>query len=144
MAPMGGGLMQLVAYGATDVYLSGDSYRVVYRRHTNFSYESTEKCFEEITKNRLILDKERMVCPIEYTNINIDDKYLHCSKCNHNFCNDSITKWLNINKSCPMCRNKWSDYTIYINKEDTCDNANEIDQIDKIDQIGTIAGVKTQ
>ena len=39
--------MQLVAYGAMDVYLSGDSYRVVYRRHTNFSYESTEKCFEE-------------------------------------------------------------------------------------------------
>ena len=40
---MGGGLMQLVAYGAQDVYLTGDPqityFKVVYRRHTNFSME---------------------------------------------------------------------------------------------------------
>jgi len=40
---MGGGLMQLVAYGAQDVYLSGNPqitfFKVVYRRHTNFSVE---------------------------------------------------------------------------------------------------------
>ena len=134
MAPMiGEGLMQI----ATDWYLLDDNnYKVVYRR---YCYHT-----EEITKNRLIRNKERLICPIEYTNINIGDIYQHCSKCNHNFCNDSITQWLNINKSCPMCRNKWTDYTIYINKDDTCDNANEIDQIDKIDQIETSAGVKTQ
>ena len=67
-----------------------------------FSYESTEKCFEELIKNRLIYTKDRMICPIEYINININDKYQHCSKCNHNFCNDSIRQWLNINNSCPM------------------------------------------
>jgi hypothetical protein len=41
---MGGGLMQLVAYGAQDVYLTGNPqitfFKVVYRRHTNFSMES--------------------------------------------------------------------------------------------------------
>ena len=35
---MGGGLMQLVAYGAQDVYLTGNPqitfFKVVYRRHT--------------------------------------------------------------------------------------------------------------
>jgi len=40
----GGGLMQLVAYGAQDIYLSGNPqitfFKVVYRRHTNFSMES--------------------------------------------------------------------------------------------------------
>jgi len=40
---MGGGLMQLVAYGAQDVYLTGNPqitlFKVVYRRHTNFSVE---------------------------------------------------------------------------------------------------------
>jgi hypothetical protein len=40
---MGGGLMQLVAYGAQDVYLTGNPqitfFKVVYRRHTNFSME---------------------------------------------------------------------------------------------------------
>ena len=44
---MGGGLMQLVAYGAQDVYLSGTPqitfWKVVYRRHTNFSIESIEQ-----------------------------------------------------------------------------------------------------
>ena len=38
-----GGLMQLVAYGAQDVYLSGSPqitfFKVVYRRHTNFAVE---------------------------------------------------------------------------------------------------------
>jgi hypothetical protein len=40
---MAGGLMQLVAYGAQDVYLTGNPqitfFKVVYRRHTNFSME---------------------------------------------------------------------------------------------------------
>ncbi len=43
---MGGGLMQLVAYGAQDVYLTGNPqitfFKVVYRRHTNFSIECIE------------------------------------------------------------------------------------------------------
>lgn len=43
---MGGGLMQLVAYGAQDVYLTGNAqitlFKVVYRRHTNFSSECVE------------------------------------------------------------------------------------------------------
>jgi len=43
---MGGGLMQLVAYGAQDVYLTGNPqitfFKVVYRRHTNFSIEMME------------------------------------------------------------------------------------------------------
>jgi hypothetical protein len=43
---MAGGLMQLVAYGAQDVYLTGNPqitfFKVVYRRHTNFSMEAIE------------------------------------------------------------------------------------------------------
>ena len=46
---MGGGLMQLVAYGAQDVYLTGNPqitfFKVVYRRHTNFAMESIEQTF---------------------------------------------------------------------------------------------------
>jgi hypothetical protein len=44
---MGGGLMQLVAYGAQDVYLTGNPqitfFKVVYRRHTNFSMECIQQ-----------------------------------------------------------------------------------------------------
>ena len=39
--------MQLVAYGAQDVYLTGNPqitfFKVVYRRHTNFSMECIEQ-----------------------------------------------------------------------------------------------------
>ena len=50
---MGGGLMQLVAYGAQDIYLSGNPqitfFKVVYRRHTNFSMESIRQTFNGAT-----------------------------------------------------------------------------------------------
>jgi len=47
---MGGGLMQLVAYGAQDVYLTGNPqitfFKVIYRRHTNFALEAIEQTFQ--------------------------------------------------------------------------------------------------
>ena len=46
---MGGGLMQLVAYGAQDIYLTGNPqitfFKVVYRRHTNFAMETIPQTF---------------------------------------------------------------------------------------------------
>lgn len=50
---MAGGLMQLVAYGAQDVYLTGNPnitfFKVIYRRHTNFAAESIEQYFQGTT-----------------------------------------------------------------------------------------------
>jgi hypothetical protein len=44
---MAGGLMQLVAYGAQDVYLTGSPkvtfFQAVYKRHTNFAMETIEQ-----------------------------------------------------------------------------------------------------
>jgi hypothetical protein len=56
---MGGGLLQLVAYGAQDVYLTGNPqitfFKVVYRRHTNFAMESIEQTFNgSATWNRKV------------------------------------------------------------------------------------------
>lgn len=46
---MSGGLMQLVAYGAQDIYLTGNPqitfFKAVYRRHTNFALEAIEQVF---------------------------------------------------------------------------------------------------
>jgi hypothetical protein len=51
---MGGGLMQLVAIGAQDMHLTGNPqisfFKVVYRRHTNFSMESIEQSFNGTAK----------------------------------------------------------------------------------------------
>ena len=46
---MGGGLMQLVSYGAQDIYITGNPqitfWKVLYKRHTNFAVESIEVTF---------------------------------------------------------------------------------------------------
>ena len=46
---MAGGLLQIVAYGAQDIYLTGNPqitfFKAVYRRHTNFSIESIKQTF---------------------------------------------------------------------------------------------------
>jgi len=47
---MGGGLIQLTAYGAQDVFLTGNPqitfFKAVYRRHTNFSIEQVRQDFK--------------------------------------------------------------------------------------------------
>ena len=51
---MTGGLLQLVAYGAQDIYLTGNPqitfFKVVYRRHTNFALESIENVFSGVAR----------------------------------------------------------------------------------------------
>jgi len=46
---MTGGLLQLVAYGAQDIYLTGNPlvtyFKTIYRRHTNFAIDSVEQTF---------------------------------------------------------------------------------------------------
>jgi hypothetical protein len=74
---MGGGLMQLVAYGAQDVYLTGNPqitfFKVVYRRHTNFSMESIEqtwngsstsngRCTATVSRNGDLVHKMYIEC----------------------------------------------------------------------------------
>lgn len=60
---MGGGLMELVAYGAQDIYLTGNPqitfFKVVYRRHTNFSMESIQQTWlgTELTANSGVAGK---------------------------------------------------------------------------------------
>ena len=57
--------MQLVAYGAQDIYLTGNPqitfFKVVYRRHTNFSMETISQTLNGGTtanNNTLALAKE--------------------------------------------------------------------------------------
>jgi hypothetical protein len=82
---MGGGLMQLVAYGAQDIYLTGNPqitfFKVVYRRHTNFAVEAIEQTFNgsaaegqkfscTISRNGDLL--HRVYLEVDVTNANAD------------------------------------------------------------------------
>ena len=83
---MGGGLMQLVAYGAQDIYLTGNPqitfFKVVYRRHTNFSIEAIEQTMNgnaqlggsssvTISRNGDLV--YRMYLGLEWNRINFDN-----------------------------------------------------------------------
>jgi len=52
---MAGGLMQLVAYGAQDVYLTGNPkvtfFSATYKKHTNFAMECIEQTLNGTTGN---------------------------------------------------------------------------------------------
>ena len=75
---MGGGLLQLVAYGAQDVYLTGNPqitfFKVVYRRHTNFSMESIEQTF-----NGSVGFGKRVTCQISRNGDLIHRMYLQAA-----------------------------------------------------------------
>jgi len=82
---MGGGLLQLVAYGAQDVYLTGNPqitfFKVAYRRHTNFAIEAIEQTFNgnptfgsrvtcQITRNGDLINRVYLRAKFTNTNTN--------------------------------------------------------------------------
>ena len=72
---MAGGLMQLVAYGAQDVYLTGNPkvtfFQAVYKRHTNFAMENIEQ-----TVNGTVGNSGRVSVTIARNGDLIGDMYL--------------------------------------------------------------------
>ena len=80
---MGGGLMQLVAYGAQDIYLTGNPqitfFKVVYRRHTNFSMESIQQ-----TINGTVASNSRVTVTVSRNGDLVGRTYLqHTSSANN-------------------------------------------------------------
>ena len=87
---MGGGLMQLVAYGAQDVYLTGNPqityFKTVYRRHTNFAVETVEltyngsadfgkKVTATITRNGDLVTNMYMLLKLNEVSFNDDGQH---------------------------------------------------------------------
>ena len=92
---MGGGLMQLVAVGPQDVYLTGNPqitfFKVMYRRYTNFSTEIIQQNFEGtpnfgrtvnciISKNGDLVTKIYVKVILKATESNSDVKFGYVNK----------------------------------------------------------------
>ena len=62
---MGGGILQLVAYGTQDIFLTGNPqitfFKVVYRRHTNFSMEAIQQTYN----GTVTIDSSTIIANIE-------------------------------------------------------------------------------
>ena len=78
---MAGGLMQLVAYGAQDVYLTGNPkvtfFQAVYKRHTNFAMETIEQ-----TVNGSVADSGRLSVTIARNGDLVGDMYVELKAAN--------------------------------------------------------------
>ena len=87
---MGGGLLQLVAYGAQDVYLTGNPqitfFKASYRRHTNFAMEAIEQTFNgnatfgsrvtcQISRNGDLINRVYLQVNLTNTTLNVYCKY---------------------------------------------------------------------
>ena len=89
---MAGALMQLVAYGAQDVYLTADPtvtfWKAVYRRHTNFAMESMSQTLSgtpnfgnkvvcRISRNGDLLHRCYVKATLPYTGDSADEEYVN-------------------------------------------------------------------
>jgi hypothetical protein len=89
---MGGGLLQLVAYGAQDVYLTGNPqitfFKVVYRRHTNFAMEAIQQTFSgipnfgntvycQISRNGDLINRAYLEVTLPAMTANSGEKYVN-------------------------------------------------------------------
>ena len=96
---MGGGLMQLVAYGAQDIYLTGNPqitfFKVVYRRHTNFSMESIEQ-----TINGTVGFGNDVTSTIRTTCISYSYNYISIYDINGCFCTANYLAIIRCLKTC--------------------------------------------
>ena len=86
--------MQLVAYGAQDIYLTGNPqitfFKVIYRRHTNFSMESIEQTF-----NGQADFGKKVTCTISRNGDLIHRTYLRVELPSVTVPNNTSFRWLN-------------------------------------------------
>jgi len=84
--------MQLVAYGAQDVYLTGNPqitfFKVVYRRHTNFSKECIEQTF-----SGAVASNKRVSATLARNGDLVQEVYLRCKGASAND-NTNMIKWV--------------------------------------------------
>ncbi len=108
--------MQLLAYGAQDVYLTGNPQitflRVTYRHHTNFAMESIDievNNSDPITIPKIIikyhrLDPDDAQCVISLELIEENVEYWQCNTCHKVVSWQVAELWVSQHKSCPHCR----------------------------------------
>jgi hypothetical protein len=106
----GGGLMQLIAYGGQDVYLTSNP-QISFFKFYN-------KKIEVEVKIRLIDSNDKNIeCPISYNNISYGNKYYKCIQCQYNFDYESF-QVSGVTDKCPLCRKtNWINNIIYHNVE---------------------------
>ncbi len=123
--------MQLVAYGAQDVYLTGQPpitfYRTTYRRHTNFAMDSIDSNAEipsvepikqpDPELKYMILSAENATCIVSLEPIAEGGEYWQCATCSKVVEWPFATLWIAEHKNCPHCRQTAGLDAKYVNAD---------------------------
>ena len=126
---VGGGLLQLVAYGAQDIYLTGNinySYnkKIKITKIPSFDNPRWSSSTNSLNKSSNIWDSEcrklgkdakNDICPISFCEIKEKSEYIYCTQCNYNFLKEPIQKALSYSNTCPLCRTEWKNYIVSYN-----------------------------
>ena len=109
---MSGGLLQLVAYGAQDIYLTGNPsityFNVQYRRNTSFKEMPSPKhiCLDFTPYSAEIVAYECAICLSDFDLTS----QVHITKCNHVYHHGCLYSYIecigphNLEYKCPLCR----------------------------------------
>ena len=123
---MTGGLIQLVAYGAQDIFLTGNPqitfFKVVYRRHTNFSMESIQQTLDGIAE-----PCSTSTCTISRNGDLMYKMWIRVSNSSYSACacdTSGITPSCDANSCSPIPLVK--DTTLHDNVDKQSHNANDI------------------
>ncbi len=112
---VGGGLMQLVAYGASDIYLNHTVTLQPYNYVKSKNKLLSHKNFKRVNKY-LTDDDKNIECPISYQKISYGSKYFQCVGCKYNFSYKSV-KHIGLKNNCSICKKKsWYNNIVYYNK----------------------------
>jgi hypothetical protein len=117
---MGGGLMQLLAYGAQDVYLYNDSNYgpdIIVDNFNSINLNNLENTYNWYQYNRPIKKTDSNTeCPITLEEINKSDSYCICNTCNTLFNSFALKKTLRVRNECPICLAEWNAKIEYVNQ----------------------------
>jgi uncharacterized CHY-type Zn-finger protein len=104
-----GALMQMIAYGARDIYLDRPN---INRPNINRPLLNTyNKTFEWDIKYVEEIDIEDVICSV--TMNEIKNKHIKCGTCSKIFDLEVKKSWIHEKDNCPYCRQKWNNYYIY-------------------------------
>jgi hypothetical protein len=69
-----------------------------------------------------LINPDRNICYITHEVIDVNQNYMTCSECNNHFMETAIKQWLRQRvgslRNCPTCREVWTNYTVYINRDE--------------------------
>jgi hypothetical protein len=69
-----------------------------------------------------LINPDRNICYITHEVIEVNQNYMTCSECHNHFMETAIKQWLRQRigslRNCPTCREVWTNYTVYINREE--------------------------